>query len=181
MDQIEVDVQVGIPPDLLPGMFDEESSEAYGSEPDIDVPFTAIARHVLDRAEDIAGLIGGEAILTEHLLLAISATPECAAARLISEFQGSSESLLAALEFILGLGGQAFASNQQNPRLERVLIRAKREAFRMNHSHVNTLHMLMALIRERQGTTPVVLDVPGFGLWKLERANVNAVFLGETD
>lgn len=181
MDQIDVEVQVGIPPDFVPGLFDEEPVEAVIAGPDIDVPYTAVARHVLDRAEEFAYLIGGEAILTEHLLLAISATPECAAAKLINEFRGSTDSLLSALEFIVGIAGPPLATNQPSPRLERVLIRAKREAYRMKHSHVNTLHMLMALIRERQGAACLVLEVPGFGLSTIEMANMNAIQLGDSD
>jgi ATP-dependent Clp protease ATP-binding subunit ClpC len=181
MDQIDVDVQVGIPPDLVQDLLEDEPTEASIFEPDIDLPFTAVARRVLDSAEDFAGMIGGHAILTEHLLLAISATPECAASKLISEFRSSSDSLLTALEFIIGIGSPPPAATQPSPRLERVLIRAKREAYRMNHTHVNTLHLLMALIRERQGAACFVLDIPGYGLSKIERANVNAVQLGETD
>lgn len=163
MDQIELDVQVGIPPEVMAGVLQEEPVQAFMTEPDIDVPYTAIARHVLDRAEEFAEMIGCEAVLTEHLLLAISAIPECAAAKLINEFRGSTQSLLSALEFIVGLAGPPVASQQSSPRLERVLIRAKREAFRMNHSHVNTLHMLMGLIRERQGNASMMLELPGFG------------------
>lgn len=181
MDQIDVEVQVGIPPDLVSGLFAEEPVEAITLEPDIDVPYTAIARRVLDSAEDFANMIGGQAILTEHLLLAISATPECAAAKLINEFRGSTDSLLSALEFIIGIAGPPLAVNQPSPRLERVLIRAKREAYRLNHSHVNTLHMLMALIRERQGAACFVLDVPGFSLSTLEAANLNAIQVGDSD
>ena len=99
----------------------------------------------------MADLVGGEAIATEHLLLAITSTPECAAAKLIAEQDASSDSVLSALQTMLGDAAQPVSADQPQPRLERVIIRAKREAFRHRHAEVSTLHLLMALIRERAG------------------------------
>ena len=123
-----------------------ELAEQFGSK-NIDVPFTPAARRVLDRCVDSLA-DGEEAIFTDHLLRAISATPESAAAQLIDEHGDSGAELLTALQRMLGQNARD-GDIETSPRLERVVIRAKREAFRHRHSEVSTLHLLMALLRER--------------------------------
>jgi ATP-dependent Clp protease ATP-binding subunit ClpA len=152
MDQTGEDIQAGIPPDLIPKAdtdrpLSEDVVESTG--PDIDVPFTPAAQRVIERCAEMADLVGGDAILTEHLMLAIASTPECAAAKLIAEHNLSSENMLSALQLVLGPETRAVAQGQPNPRLERIIIRAKREAFRHGHAEASTLHLMMALIRER--------------------------------
>ena len=147
MDHFGEDTLAGIPPSMMDG---ESGRDRLGVAPDIDVPFTPAAQRVIERSAELADLVGGQAVITEHLLLAITSTPECAAAKLIAEQGSSSDSVLSALQSVLG-GDDKPAAEQENPRLERVIIRAKREAFRHSHSEVSTLHLLMALIRERAG------------------------------
>jgi ATP-dependent Clp protease ATP-binding subunit ClpA len=123
-----------------------EFADSLVSE-NIDVPFTPAARRVLDRCADSLA-DGDAAVLTDHLLQAISDTPESAAAQLIDEHGDSGEELLTALQTMLGQDARD-GDPVINPRLERVVIRAKREAFRRRHPEVSTLHLLMALLRER--------------------------------
>ncbi len=164
MDHIEVDVLAGIPPDVMSAAYDDlEFGSFDGGGPGIDVPFTEVAQRVLDRSEEFAEFVGSDAVLTEHLQLAISSTPECAAAKLIQEHQGSSESLLSALQFVLGAFGPPNSENCVSPRLERVIIRAKREAFRHKHPEVTTVHLLMALIKERSGAAGFPWETPAYG------------------
>jgi ATP-dependent Clp protease ATP-binding subunit ClpA len=151
MDHIGNDILAGIPPDLIPDEPAEilAAGDADLSVPDIDVPFTPAAQQVIDRCLDLADLVGGSAILSEHLLLAIASTPGCAAAKIIAEHDLSTDNLLSALQTLLGNESSAPPGRQESPRLERVIIRAKREAYRHSHAEVSTLHLLMALIRER--------------------------------
>ena len=147
MDHFGEDTLAEIPPGALA---DERGQDRLAEAPDIDVPFTPAAQRVIERSAELADLVGGQAVVTEHLLLAITSTPECAAAKLIAEQGSSSGNVLSALQSVLG-GDDTPAVDQENPRLERVIIRAKREAFRHRHAEVSTLHLLMALIRERAG------------------------------
>jgi ATP-dependent Clp protease ATP-binding subunit ClpA len=147
MDHFGEDTLAEIPPSVLNG---ERGQDRPAETPDIDVPLTPAAQRVLERSAELADLVGGHAVVTEHLLLAIASTPVCAAAKLIAEQDSASESVLSALQSVLGSADKP-AGEEQNPRLERVIIRAKREAFRHSHSEVSTLHLLMALIRERAG------------------------------
>ena len=151
MDHIGSDILAGMPPDLIP---DETLDQMMASDPDlsmpdIDVPFTPAAQQVIDRCLEMADLVGGNAVLSEHLLLAIASTPGCAAAKIIAEHDLSSDNLLSALQTLLGSESSTSAGRQESPRLERVIIRAKREAYRHSHAEVSSLHLLMALIRER--------------------------------
>lgn len=156
MDHIGEDTLAGIPPNVVSA--EQIASPAMdalqsAASPDIDVPFTPAAQRVLDRCVELADLVGGEEVMTDHLLLAIASTPECAAAKLIAEHDHSSESVLSALEFVLGKDATANSERKVAPRLERVIIRAKREAYRHRHREVSTLHLLMALIRECGGAS----------------------------
>jgi ATP-dependent Clp protease ATP-binding subunit ClpA len=120
---------------------------AAESAEDIDVPFTPAARRVLDRCVD-ALADGHDDVLADSLLRAIAETPESAAAQLIEEHGQSGDELLAALQAVLRHGASDHEPTT-SPRLERLVIRAKREAFRHSHREVSTLHLLMALLRER--------------------------------
>jgi ATP-dependent Clp protease ATP-binding subunit ClpA len=146
MDHFGEDTLAEIPSDVL--------ADAAEPEPraDIDVPFTPAAQRVVERSIELADLIGGDAIVTEHLLLAITSTPECAAAKLIAEHDGTSGNVISALQSVLDANVRPAPNDSPHPRLERVIIRAKREAFRHRHAEVSTLHLLMALIRERAGS-----------------------------
>ena len=184
MDHFGEDTLAGVPPNLMAGDPTEPATPAshdVTQAPDIDVPFTPSAQRVIDRCVELADLVGGKAILTEHLLLAIASTPECAAAKLIAEHDLSSESMLAALQFVLGNETKLVPDHHPSPRLERVIIRAKREAFRHHHPEVSTLHLLMALIRERAGVALYALERPGTGYQKIANANRHAVRAGESD
>ena len=164
MDHVGEDTLAQLPPNFT--MDDEADLPA-----DIDVPFTPAAQRVIERSVEMADMVGGDAIVTEHLLLAITSTPESAAAQLIAEHDSSSANVLAALESMIGGPDRPAIVDRPEPRLERVIIRAKREAFRHRHSEVSTLHLLMALIRERAGA----------GYQKFVGPNRQAVGAGESD
>jgi ATP-dependent Clp protease ATP-binding subunit ClpA len=181
MDHIGDDILAGIPPDLIPDTrvdapLTEDVAESTG--PDIDVPFTSAAERVIERCVEMAELVGGDAILAEHLLLAIAGTPECAAAKLIAEHDLSSESMLSALQLVLGPEAKPISDRHPNPRLERIIIRAKREAFRHGHAEVSTLHLLMALIRERSSAPQSRAIGPHR---RRAAANRHAGFLSDSD
>lgn len=170
MDHSGEEIQAGMPPDLIPTAIpaaDLGDQCADAVAPDIDVPFTLAAERVIERCLELADLVGGSAVMTEHLLLAIASTPESAAAKLIAEHDLSSEGVLAAMHVMLGSDGAAMPANPSAPRLERIIIRAKREAFRHRHSEVSTLHLLMALIRERAGLAVCSLDRTASGYQRL--------------
>ena len=164
MDHVGEDTLAQLPPNFM-------TTDGVELPADIDVPFTPAAQRVIERSVEMADMVGGDAIVTEHLLLAITSTPECAAAQLIAEHDSSSESVLSALQSMIGGPDQPRTTDQPEPRLERVIIRAKREAFRHRHSEVSTLHLLMALIRERAGA----------GYQKLAGPKRQAVRAGESD
>lgn len=173
----------GIPPNLISATDDDAPAveSPPPATPDIDVPFTPSAQRVIDRCVEFADLVGGNAVLTEHLLLAIASTPECAAAKLIAEHDHSSESTMSALKFMLDKDAHVSSENRASPRLERIIIRAKREAFRHRHREVSTLHLLMALIRERAGLAPSAFERSGAGYQMLAGATNNVVRGGEAD
>ena len=120
MDHFGEDTLAGVPPKLMAGDPTEPATpetERVTQTPDIDVPFTPAAQRVIDRCVELADLVGGKAILTEHLLLAIASTHESAAAKLIAEHDLSTESMLSALQFVLGTETRQVPDHQPSPRL----------------------------------------------------------------
>ena len=161
MDQFGEEMKALLPPDLVPTRSDSIANSGPAAASDIDVPFTPSAKRVIDRCAENADKRSPESLLTEDLLDAILATPECAAAKLISEHGWTTDELLTVLQFILGKETvPATPAGSPSPRLERVIIRAKREAFRHHHPEVSSLHLLWALIRERSGIVTDTLDRP---------------------
>ena len=70
MDHFGEDTLAGLPPKVMAGEpTDSSTSETaqQSTSPDIDVPFTPAAQRVIDRCVELADLVGGKAILTEHL------------------------------------------------------------------------------------------------------------------
>lgn len=122
---------------------------------DIDVPFTASAQRVIERCRtyvECATDLGCD--LTDHLARAFWNTPECTVAKLMNEDGVLSAEFIASLEAMLGAtygvspDGESCAANL---RLERVIIRAKREAYRRRHTEASSMHLLWGLLRERSG------------------------------
>jgi ATP-dependent Clp protease ATP-binding subunit ClpA len=142
MDPFSEEHAVGPVPDL-----GAQAQHLVRTADDIDVPFTPAARRVLDRCVDSLA-DGHDDLLADSLLRAIAETPESAAAQLIEEHGQPGEELLAALQALLR-NGVVDQEPTSSPRLERLVIRAKREAYRHSHREVSTLHLLMALLRER--------------------------------
>ena len=153
MDQFGEDILRGLLPDLVPSDSDDGLIDG-SSITDIDVPFTGSARRVLERCARYVDDAGPNASLVDMMMLAFHNTPECAVAHLMPEDEVLSEELLARLEQLLGSDRSMTSADRRpnvDPRLERVIIRAKRDAFRRSHPEVSSVHLLWALIRERSG------------------------------
>ena len=154
MDQVGSEVITEFRPDLV--------SDACLAPPvdeiplaDIDVPCTASAQRVIERCRTYVECTSAlESDLTDHLARAFWNTPECTVAKLMNEDGVLSAEFIASLEAMLG-ATYGIAPNGEscsaNLRLERVIIRAKREAYRRRHMEASSMHLLWGLLRERSG------------------------------
>jgi len=123
--------------------------------PNIDVPLTAAAQHLIDRCSWYVQTSFDDSLdLVDHFVCAVRETPECTVSKLMNEEGIFPTEFITAIEQMLGdswSGSSSSFSAEPNLRLERVIIRAKREAYRRRHTEVSSMHLLWGLLRERSG------------------------------
>jgi ATP-dependent Clp protease ATP-binding subunit ClpC len=141
------------------------------------------AVHAFDLAREEARLLGHPYVGTEHLLIGLAREELGAASRVLASLDLTPDFLRERIVFIGGRGeGTADgAEPAASPRLERVLETATKEAERRQQSQVETLHVLLGLVREREGIAVMVLEVPGVGLERIGGAMMRALREGAAD
>ncbi len=114
--------------------------------------FTDRARRVLVLAQEEARLLNHNYIGTEHLLLGLLDEGEGVAAMALASLQVGVLEARAQVEEIIGHGDRSTSGHIPfTPRVKKVLERSLREAQQFNHDQIRTEHMLLALVREREG------------------------------
>lgn len=169
--------------------FDELESEESGqdfvisTDPIIVTAYSSHAKQILQNAETIAATAPGGAMTCEHLLVSLAADDECAAAHVLAGCGFDGASITQTVAFVQGdvpLAPPA-TSVVLSPRMERVLTNAGREAATHKREQVDTLHLLVALLRERQGIAALALESPGVGHEPVGAAISQALRNGVTD
>ena len=127
--------------------------------------FTERGQRALMAAQKEAALLGRAYVGTEHLLLGVLTDPGAAGAVL------KNISLDAAREEIVSILGRGEDTSPvramvYTPRTKKVLEQSVREAREMNQNYVGTEHILLALMREREGVAAHVLIKMGLDLNK---------------
>lgn len=167
----------------------EQADEPSGT-PDViateSVPVTTYSSHAslaLRSAETAAKSSPGGVMVCEHLLLSLCNDPECAASHVLRECGFPAEHVSSTIAFVQGALPAAEASTTVilSPRVERVLIAAGKEAGSRGAERIDTLHVLVALVRERQGIAALALETPGVGFEPLGAAISKAMRDGLTD
>ncbi len=144
-------------------------------------------KKAVELAIDEARRLGHSHVGTEHLLLGIVRSSESAAAKVLGslgvEVENVRQQVIATLDQPhpgIGTGSSASApySNEQfagpfdrfNDGAKRVLALAQEEAIRFNHNYIGTEHLLLGLIREREGVAARALQTLGAELEKARQA-----------
>jgi hypothetical protein len=126
--------------------------------------FTDSARQVLVLAQEEARLLGHNFIGTEHLLLGIL-HQDSEAAHVLTELGASPPAVRERVEETIGLaGGRPSGSPPFTPRSKKVLELSLREALQLGHSNIDTVHILLGLVREGEGVACQVLVMLGIDL-----------------
>lgn len=137
--------------------------------------FSERARRALSRAQEEAQRFGHNYIDTEHILLGLVAEEEGVASRVLTNLGVPPNKIRAAVEFVVGRGERtAIGEVGLTPRAKRVIELAVDEARRLNHSYIGTEHLLLGLLREREGAAVGVLESFGITLEKVQ-AEINAI------
>ena len=130
--------------------------------------FTKRVRAVLARAREEAARLEHEYVGTEHLLLALARNDEGAAALVLERLNVDREALIRRVDAAVRPGGRpASARGSDLPYTSRarvVLEKAMAAAAELNHSYVDTEHLLLGLILEERGIAAQVLSAVGVTL-----------------
>ena len=127
--------------------------------------FTERGQRALIAAQKEAARLGRTYVGTEHLLLGVLSEPGGAASVLRGiTLDGAREEILQ----ILGRGDENVQGKQMvfTPRTKKVIEQSVREARDLKQNYVGTEHLLLALMREREGVAAHVLIKMGMDLSK---------------
>src|SRR4030042_1085838 len=137
--------------------------------------FSERARRALTRAQEEAQRFGHNYIDTEHILLGLIAEEDSVASKVLANMGVLPNKIRAAVEFVVGRGERsAIGEVGLTPRAKRVIELAVDEARRLNHSYIGTEHLLLGLLRDREGAAVGVLESFGITFDKAQ-AEINNV------
>jgi ATP-dependent Clp protease ATP-binding subunit ClpC len=142
--------------------------------------FTDRARQVVVLAQEEARMINHNYIGTEHLLLGLVHEGEGIAAMALKSLGISLEAVRSQVEEIIGQGGAAPTGHIPfTPRAKKVLELSLREALQLGHNYIGTEHILLGIIREKEGVAAQVLRNFGASLDSV-RQQVIGLLTGQT-
>jgi ATP-dependent Clp protease ATP-binding subunit ClpC len=114
------------------------------------LPLSATSRRILALAEEEAAFFRHDQVRPEHLLLAVTSTPEAAASRLLRRQGADPMAVVRAVVADLQLGRAVGPRGRPlSAAARRVVEVAGLEARRLGAAHVGTRHLLLGLMAER--------------------------------
>ena len=120
--------------------------------------FTEGARQVVALAQDEARLLGHGHVGTEHLLLGLVREREGVAAQVLATFDMTEEAVRAQVATIVGPGEEATSGAVPfTPSATAALDRAWNEALALGHASIDTHHVLLGLVRVKEGVAARIL------------------------
>ncbi len=129
--------------------------------------FTERSRRVILLAQEEAGKMNSGHVGTEHLLLGLARENEGIAAQVLVKMGVSLAKVRAEIEGEVQSAHDPTAGEPKlTPKAKRVLELAADEARRMKHNYIGTEHLLLALLREKDGLAATVLRRLGLNLEK---------------
>jgi ATP-dependent Clp protease ATP-binding subunit ClpA len=130
--------------------------------------FSARARQVIVQAQEEARLFHHNYIGTEHLLLGMLAEPDGVAHEALTNAGVTLDDLRVRVQAAVGMGKRAPAGHIPfTPSAKKVLELGLREALSLHHDDIGTEHLLLGLIREREGLGARLLTESGIDLLSL--------------
>jgi ATP-dependent Clp protease ATP-binding subunit ClpC len=135
------------------------------------------AKLVLEESKHEAASLGSPALCTQHLLLAMMKQPQCCAAQILSDLGYNYDEIRRRIEFISGFpkaNGSDPSNLEFSPRMNHAIDLAGHDATRRGHTEVGTIHLLVSLLRTREGLVVTVLETAGLGLEPVGAAIVRA-------
>jgi ATP-dependent Clp protease ATP-binding subunit ClpA len=124
--------------------------------------FTPRARHAVVAAQEEARDLGHNYIGTEHVLLGLLNVPEGLAGRALDRFGLTLSGVREEVTAQVGSGAEPMKGHIPfTPRAKKILELALREALELHHNYIGTEHLLLGLIKEKDGVGPGILAAHG--------------------
>jgi ATP-dependent Clp protease ATP-binding subunit ClpC len=138
--------------------------------------FTERARRALRLAQEEAQRLRHNYIGTEHVLLGLVREGEGVAAQVLTSLGVDLQRVREAVEYTIGTGDQTSAGEMSlTPRAKKVLEFAVDEARRLHHHYIGTEHLLLGLVREREGIAAGVLERLNVSLERVRNETMRAM------
>jgi hypothetical protein len=138
--------------------------------------FTVQARRVLRFSREEAQSLQHNYIGTEHLLLGLAREKGGIAAAVLRNLGVELNTVRSAVEFIIGRGDRIVLGKiGLTPRAKKVLELAADEARRLNHDYIGTGHLLLGVVREREGIATGALQGLGVNLEKVRTQTIQVL------
>ena len=132
--------------------------------------FTEGARRALAIAQETARELGHNYVGTEHILLGLT-QEDNPASRALSIAGVEHDDILKQTERLVGRGDYQFTDSfGYTARTKKVIELSLYEAKTLNNNYIGTEHLLLALIREREGVAARILQDLGVDLSELRKA-----------
>ena len=130
--------------------------------------FTERARRVLALAKEEARRLGHDFVGTEHIVLGILREGSGVAVAVLKRLNLQADLLKEATEEIVGRGPNVlnFGDISFTPKARRVLELAMEEARNLGHNYVGTEHLLLGVLREKEGIGAQILSDLGINIEK---------------
>ena len=130
--------------------------------------FTPKAGYALNSALSFASDMGHTYIGTEHLLLGLLSTPDCAASKILSARGAAVESIKNTVIEITGIGTPGPVSpSDMTPRTKKIIEGSAYESVKSGHSYIGTEHLLLSLLSDRDCVAVRILESLGLSAREL--------------
>ena len=111
--------------------------------------FTPKAQNALNAALGFASELGHSYIGSEHLLLGLLSTADCAAAKILSARGIKGESIRSTIIGVTGVGSpEQLSPSNMTPSVKKIIEVSAYESTKSNHSYIGTEHLLLALLSD---------------------------------
>lgn len=125
--------------------------------------FSDRARKVMQLANQEAQALNHEYIGTEHMLLGLIKEGSGVAGVVLKDLKVDANAVAAEIKKLVQPGPEMVTMGKlpQTPRAKKVIELAMEQARILNHNHVGTEHLLLGLLKEKEGIAYQVLDFCG--------------------
>ena len=124
--------------------------------------FTPKAQGALNSALSHASEMGHSYIGSEHILLGLMSTADCAASKILISHGASFDDVKKSVISITGIGTPGpISPSDMTPRVKRIIEHSAYEAAKSNSSYVGTEHLLLSLLSDRDCVAVRLLETLG--------------------